>query len=241
MVEFKPKWLAQSPSAPASAIRCRTCAISLRRFILSPANHPPYRPCPLRLCDPSPDTCGEDTVSLDKVGPGAAVAIVTASADGRALMRELRDAQQRLDRRGVLGDCSDDDGEDLAKAMTLRDCTCFVYLEPSSRSVRCHLGDLDRKSGSAKAAYWRALELALVHGGFYTARHLCLAGALYPAPTCCRFADDLDRAGSGGPVGVIQVVDAAVAQGSVEESSHCFVKSEAFAELQRQLSGLTTV
>ena len=27
MVEFKPKWLAQSPNAPADWVLCRTCAV----------------------------------------------------------------------------------------------------------------------------------------------------------------------------------------------------------------------
>lgn len=52
-MEFKPKWLSQSPSAPPSAIRCRQCAKELYSYVSDPDPNKPLptkaKPCPLTL------------------------------------------------------------------------------------------------------------------------------------------------------------------------------------------------
>lgn len=57
VIEFKPKWLVQSPSAPRNAVRCRTCAINARRdYHTRHDRQCPSRPanfCPLRLTSKS--------------------------------------------------------------------------------------------------------------------------------------------------------------------------------------------
>ncbi|OBT83276.1 hypothetical protein VE02_08486 [Pseudogymnoascus sp. 03VT05] len=49
LIQFKPKWLAPSPSAPPGSKRCRTCALHAKRGISKPSF------CPLDLISSSPD------------------------------------------------------------------------------------------------------------------------------------------------------------------------------------------
>ncbi|ELR08978.1 hypothetical protein GMDG_00596 [Pseudogymnoascus destructans 20631-21] len=48
LIQFKPKWLAPSPSAPPNSKRCRTCALHAKRGISKPSF------CPLDLISSSP-------------------------------------------------------------------------------------------------------------------------------------------------------------------------------------------
>ncbi|PNH27503.1 hypothetical protein BJF96_g9140 [Verticillium dahliae] len=58
--EIKPKWLAQSPTAPRGANTCRNCAVAASRWHAAPADAKPKKSdpdrygCPLRLVAPSP-------------------------------------------------------------------------------------------------------------------------------------------------------------------------------------------
>lgn len=53
--EIKPKWLAQSPAAPPTAVLCRNCAVATKRFTEAPEGQKPAKSdpakygCPLRL------------------------------------------------------------------------------------------------------------------------------------------------------------------------------------------------
>ncbi|ROT38323.1 hypothetical protein SODALDRAFT_340474 [Sodiomyces alkalinus F11] len=53
--EIKPKWLAQSPAAPSTALLCRNCAVATQRFTEAPEGQKPSKSdpakygCPLRL------------------------------------------------------------------------------------------------------------------------------------------------------------------------------------------------
>ena len=96
-------------------------------------------------------------------------------------MRELREIQGCLDTCGPL-DAHPDDAA-FQKAMTLRDCTCYVYLSRGNVSVR--LGDLDRKDGTAKGEYWRRTERTLIDGGFYTARSIIVSDSTFAVPVSC--------------------------------------------------------
>ncbi|KAG7124960.1 hypothetical protein HYQ45_013468 [Verticillium longisporum] len=58
--EIKPKWLAQSPTAPRGATTCRNCAVAASRWHAAPADAKPKKSdpdrygCPLRLVAPAP-------------------------------------------------------------------------------------------------------------------------------------------------------------------------------------------
>ncbi|CRK08075.1 hypothetical protein BN1708_009802 [Verticillium longisporum] len=58
--EIKPKWLAQSPTAPRGAMTCRNCAVAASRWHAAPADAKPKKSdpdrygCPLRLVAPAP-------------------------------------------------------------------------------------------------------------------------------------------------------------------------------------------
>ncbi len=132
-VEFKPKWLAQSPSAPTSSKRCRTCA--LRAMKSATEEQPKHSFCPLSL------------VSDDKTKVGTAVDIITSvpkhsdnlTAPARAalveylyhfpLLKLLRKLQIEKDPLGVLQ--ADLHNKDFLTAMTLRDCTLFLKVRRS--------------------------------------------------------------------------------------------------------------
>lgn len=195
-VEFKPKWLAQSPSAPAGSKRCRTCA--LRAMKSATEENPKSSFCPLSL------------VSGDKVKVATAVNMITSTPKhsdtltepARAalieflynfpLLKLLRKLQIEKDPLGVFR--ANLQNQDFLTAMTLRDCTLFLKVcqppFPSSTNlpvnfrkllltpqiprsghgnIEARLGDLDLKTSKGqKAEYWRSLERRLIDEGWYT-------------------------------------------------------------------------
>ena len=165
--EFKPKWLAQSPSAPPESKRCRTCALRA----MKKGTRPSF--CPLDL--------------LEKDGINIAVCRIMGLDPRRRkeysepekemlgrirdfllkdpLLRRLRQLQINKDPNGVLK--ANVISPDFLAAMTLRDCT--LYLKVGQTSIDARLGDLDLKTGEGKAEYWRSLERQLIEGRWYTA------------------------------------------------------------------------
>ena len=146
-LEFKPKWLAQSPSAPKNARRCRTCALQSKRLNLKGkdvnaqrALHPHASSsfCPLRLTT----SRSQDHVAVagqitrgGKDRPEACAQEANAKLIGwvreTPLIRKLRNLQIELDEKGVLllpaeKRRTEAENEKLAVAMTLRDCTLFL-------------------------------------------------------------------------------------------------------------------
>lgn len=123
LVELKPKWLVQSPSAPANARRCRTCA--LRDMREHNATYRPdgnvNRPCPLLLVS-------EKFEDLYRVA-GCIKTSVNQTRLARALYRHktllgLKRLQERVADVGLHG--PPETSQDLSIAMTLRDCSAFV-------------------------------------------------------------------------------------------------------------------
>ena len=165
--EFKPKWLAQSPSAPPESKRCRTCALRA----MKKGTRPSF--CPLDL--------------LEKDGINTAVCRIMGLDPRRRkeysepekemlgrirdfllknpLLRRLRQLQMIKDPNGVLK--ANVISPDFLAAMTLRDCT--LYLKVGRTSIDARLGDLDLKTGEGKEEYWRSLEKQLIEGRWYTA------------------------------------------------------------------------
>lgn len=199
--EIKPKWLAQSPTAPPDAIRCRTCALQFSRGKGIPDDYI----CPLRLSSEGSPANGEiihirrwatnalslqlknDTnaslsqgVTLDALIDRVVVYFTTG--DGRTLLLHLKKLQATLDSEGILQRYARprDDFNfvyDLRLAMTLRDCSLFVVVPIHDGEITSKLADLDFKS-TEKVNDWRDKEATLVDGGWYTkspeAHDVCL-------------------------------------------------------------------
>lgn len=190
LVEFKPKWLSQSPSAPKNAIRCRQCAMELRNLVKDLSRNkarPEQKPCPLALISsdspwpvrspfrmaPHLENQGSKEFYLEALG-----AIPTHPA-----IRDLKAQQDIHDTVGPLYAASSDPFFPLA--MTLRDCTCFAQIHKCTPSVRIRFGDFDWKDPQVKFERWRGVEEELIEKGFYTAEWILCDGAFYRPPTLC--------------------------------------------------------
>ncbi|KAL8702616.1 MAG: hypothetical protein Q9201_004222 [Fulgogasparrea decipioides] len=178
--EFKPKWLAQSPSAPPGSKRCRTCALRAMRTVKE--NKRP------ETKGVSRDFCPLALVSDDKAIVSTAVEPILLGSHGAPLnmplektyalpylhnlplLKLLRDLQVKKDPNGILK--ADPSNLDFMTAMTLRDCTFFLKIpnqDPSNVGVEARLGDLDLKTPDGnKAEYWRETEQQLIDEGWYT-------------------------------------------------------------------------
>ncbi|KAH7396023.1 inositol-pentakisphosphate 2-kinase [Cadophora sp. MPI-SDFR-AT-0126] len=189
VLQFKPKWLAQSPSAPVGARRCRQCALVARKaFLATSRQEKPQKAksdaesaaafCPLDLLSTDEEILREVTGSI--LGPDASskeVQLFTNWLTKTSLLKRLRDVQLAMDKRGVLA--SETASEELRVAMTLRDCSVFVRLgefvegpgdsEGEGEEVEARIGDLDVKSPE-KLAYWKETERVLVEEGWYAGR-----------------------------------------------------------------------
>lgn len=131
-IEFKPKWLVQSPSAPTGSKRCRTCALRAMRLVTQSGHHGAENGsfCPLKL------------VSGDLILVNVTVDQILASPKYSQLrdqniksllmswimespvLQRLKQLQMDLDPAGLLaGDLA---SQDFLTTMTLRDCTLFL-------------------------------------------------------------------------------------------------------------------
>ena len=165
--EFKPKWLAQSPSAPLESKRCRTCALRAMK------KGSKLGLCPLNLMDKDRiiiAVCrimGLDPHRLQDYSgsEGDMLVRIQDFLFKDPLLRRLRQLQEDKDANGVMK--ADFISQNFLAAMTLRDCT--LYLRVGQSSIDARLGDLDLKTGKEKAEYWKGLERQLIEGGWYTA------------------------------------------------------------------------
>ncbi|KAL7937581.1 inositol-pentakisphosphate 2-kinase domain-containing protein [Trichoderma chlorosporum] len=190
LIEFKPKWLLQSPSAPKAAIRCRQCALELRNYLKTPGEkspRPERRPCPIALANPD---CPEQVASPFRIAPQLSglqdderVQAILDKIIHHKAIRKLRDCQKSLDHVGPLLPPTN---LDFVVAMTLRDCTCFV-LVPSSddKDIKLRFGDFDYKDPEKKFNHWRGTEQDLIEGGFYTADWVVCGDSYYHPPSLC--------------------------------------------------------
>ncbi|KAK0630723.1 inositol-pentakisphosphate 2-kinase [Bombardia bombarda] len=186
VLEFKPKWLAQSPNAPPAATRCRNCAREASRKIKATTvantnttnNTPPSSSmlCPFDFLE-----CRHDQNALERVlgylagSSGSSTSSITQQHQHdrlaqwlrtNELLPRLRTAQLDNDSLGPLD--ADIDDPKFLLVMTLRDCTCFVRVPATaSEPIEAKLADLDKKNGEAKLSYWQATERRLVDKGYY--------------------------------------------------------------------------
>jgi inositol-pentakisphosphate 2-kinase len=174
LLEFKPKWLTQSRSAPEFSKRCRTCAKRARTNaerikVGEPLLH---RFCPL-------DLVSKDDAALYR----AARAILGLShpispigfkrlyrmsrwARKSLLLPRLANLQSSLDPVGVFAADPMDKG--FLTAMTLRDCSLYLQVPEHDLSapIIAKIGDLDLKRPE-KADYWKDVERPLLEEGWY--------------------------------------------------------------------------
>lgn len=171
--EFKPKWLAQSPSAPAGSIRCRNCAREVQKRVEKQGHADKPIDCPLDLL-----ACREDEASMEQAMKSLVPGLEKGSRDwerlaewlrGNELLPGLRELQTGLDPLGPLE--ADPRDEKFQLAMTLRDCSVFVRIPgEEGAEVEAKVADLDKKNWEAKLEYWRATERGLIEEGYYEGR-----------------------------------------------------------------------
>ncbi len=143
-VEFKPKWIVQSRSAPVDWTTCRTCALRLMR-----KQEESF--CPLLFMTKHAQYALHQIHDKDW--------FVESVLHSGVLMK-LATLQQKMDPYGPLQVADGD--TDFPVAMTLRDCS--VYVTPS----KVFVADLDVKGwDGGKGVYWRNTETALINGDFY--------------------------------------------------------------------------
>ncbi|KAL8949184.1 MAG: hypothetical protein Q9222_004679 [Ikaeria aurantiellina] len=156
--EFKPKWLAQSPSAPPGSKRCRTCALRAMRYTkdkVTPEAKGVSRDfCPLTLVDDSQDVLEPSLQPMLVSVRGATGHMLEYTQQALPyfhklpLLRLLRDLQVQKDSSGILK--LDKLDQDFMTAMTIRDCTLFIKIpkgdKQSEARIEARLGDLDLKT-----------------------------------------------------------------------------------------------
>ena len=197
MVHFKPKWLAQSLSAPNTARRCRTCALQASQRAGRTTTH-----CPLSLVSGEKRFVNKEILAIleteQQVGAGVTKDIEGAITQffyrdgvGFDILQKLRVLQEENDPDGIIKFIeryynSDKRSytklEAISRAMTMRDCSLYILLRPregDGYDIEARLGDLDVKvpePGShlveerteEKLQKWAAAEQRLIDGGWYT-------------------------------------------------------------------------
>ncbi|KIX96540.1 uncharacterized protein Z520_07806 [Fonsecaea multimorphosa CBS 102226] len=175
LVEFKPKWLVQSPSAPADARNCRTCALNaMRRKAGGHQGRGDSGFCPLDLL------ADQDAVlerTLGNIWPLENGIDKFVAAFRENVQPALRHLQTLQEDHGYVGldDFLNPNGKDFGVAMALRDCSVFLALKRRADSVDggvdivdVKLADLDLKTtGGGKVQKWAAMEQELLDGGWY--------------------------------------------------------------------------
>lgn len=170
-LEFKPKWLAQSPIAPKDAARCRTCAREAYRNHEKQAEGKKTKVpvCPLGLVASDPEVVLETIKLLAPTWSPSQQERLQRAFSSSGIFKKLRDLQQEGDKGNTM--FNHPENESFGLAMTLRDCTCFVRMpKVGSGQVEIKLADVDRKNWESKAEYWQHSHTNLVDHGFYHGR-----------------------------------------------------------------------
>ena len=124
--DLKPKWLAQSPSAPEGSKRCRTCAMRAKyeRFSYLRAF------CPLVLTTKNDELLKKQLLNGLCKMRGAPISMfeqvdyAIPFLKMSHMLRRLKDLQEEYDKDGPL--TANVNNENFKLAMTLRDCTMFM-------------------------------------------------------------------------------------------------------------------
>jgi inositol-pentakisphosphate 2-kinase len=186
LVEFKPKWLVQSPSAPAGAKNCRTCALNaMRRKQQKHQGRGDSGFCPLDLLAVEGEGEGDLLKrALAKIWPsieGEGEFLEFVAAFKKTVQPALFHLQRLQEEHGSVGlnDFQNPTGKDFGVAMALRDCSVFLPLRRKTRRdqgcivelVDVKFADLDLKSMEGeKIQKWATMEQELLDGGWYHSR-----------------------------------------------------------------------
>lgn len=151
LIEFKPKWLVMSPSAPASSKRCRTCALrEMRRAYKTEPGRGDSNFCPLDLLsgkayilrpalrklwtlDEFPTSDEEDGEWVDAITGKECSPRFKHFENGfrqkvQPLLGRLK-ALQGIHRHAGLQDFASATDDEVSIAMALRDCSVFLRVE----------------------------------------------------------------------------------------------------------------
>ncbi|KAF2646487.1 hypothetical protein P280DRAFT_475368 [Massarina eburnea CBS 473.64] len=190
-IEIKPKWLAQSPTAPSKSFKCRTCALQARRASKGKRQPLSYI-CPFKLVTGNAEAISDFlrprilahfkvnsanpvvNIDVDIEDILARATDYLARGPGHGLLKHMQKLQDESDPGGV---CSVPKRlrensyhcRGVRAAMTLRDCSMFIKVpyRKADGCVESKLADLDFKS-MEKVPDWVSKEEALWNGGWYT-------------------------------------------------------------------------
>ncbi|KAI1180200.1 inositol-pentakisphosphate 2-kinase-domain-containing protein [Nemania sp. FL0916] len=169
VLEFKPKWLAQSPIASLDAKRCRTCAREAFRNYQRRANEEPVPVpiCPLGLVHENPAVVMNTIRRLAPKWTERDRKRLAHAFKSSGILKKLRELQTEGDHdQALLQNPSD---PSFGLAMTLRDCSCYVRMPIDvDQAVEIKLADVDKKNWEEKQMYWRETHWNLVDNGWYT-------------------------------------------------------------------------
>jgi inositol-pentakisphosphate 2-kinase len=175
-IEFKPKWLVQSPSAPAKSSRCRTCA--LREMKNQEARNAETKEvrsfCPLDLISDKIEDVRRATQFLKGCRNQSCV---TRCLYQNSTILKLQAHQSEMNDVGLYG--QPPQSHSMSASMSLRDCTMFIKIPyDKGGPFEVRLGDLDLKVPSGgKAQYWLDIEKRLIQDGWYVGERMDLEGS----------------------------------------------------------------
>lgn len=176
LVEFKPKWLVQSPSAPRFAQRCRTCALNSRRRAKGGSGRGDSGFCPFDLLSSNNKVL---SVALRQIWTDEQSFDQFVAAFKTRVQPSLRQLQrlQKLHNEVGLDHFLNPEGADFAVAMALRDCSVVLKVVPFEQAAKLEIPlmkllDLDLKdTKGGKLEKWARMESELIEEGWYTTSH----------------------------------------------------------------------
>lgn len=137
IVELKPKWLVQSPSAPSRARRCRTCALRDMKRADSPllnSQNPPTAPvvippgkaqfCPLDLTSSDKNDMQRTIRHIFPSLPTQKIDIIADALYQHPILQKLLSLQRIHNEVGLHGPSPG--SRETSLSMTLRDCSVFL-------------------------------------------------------------------------------------------------------------------
>ena len=132
LAELKPKWLLQSPSAPAKARRCRTCALrEMKNHDARTMGLKEQRSfCPLDLISERFENVLRATAFIKGCNDRTRLARILFR---NSTLQKLQSEQKARAKVGLLGPPSP--SQKMSLDMTLRDCTMFIKVRGTSRVI----------------------------------------------------------------------------------------------------------
>jgi len=177
VVEFKPKWLAQSPSAPRNAQRCRTCALNALRRSRGVSGRGDSGFCPFDLLSSHNGILSSALRQIWDDEESLLAFMNAFRSNVQPALRQLQKLQRQHNEVG-LHDFLNPVDKDFAVAMALRDCSVVLKIVEAAHREESRLCistvkllDLDLKdAGGGKLAKWARMEAELIEEGWYTTK-----------------------------------------------------------------------